>query len=141
MGNPWVVEPDDTQIDLEWTDPTGEVRKFWIKVKSNLSIGESRRMMKGISNISQKIVPRGQVGGGAEAQFEWTEYSFARMIAYLLDWSLLDENNNKMPTTRETFESLHQGLFEIIDNAIDKHESEATQEKKPQSGKRKLKAT
>jgi|TARA_R110002020_G_scaffold197348_5_gene398445 hypothetical protein len=141
MSNPWVVEPDDKQIDLEWTDPTGEVRPFWIKVKSRLSIGESRRMMKGISNISQKIAPKGQASTGAEAQFEWTEYSFARMSAYMLDWSLLDENNNKMPTSRETFESLHQDLFELIDNAIDAHETSLTEEKKQKSGKRKPKAT
>ena len=118
MSNPWVVEPDDKQIDLEWTDPSGEVRPFWIKVKSRLSIGESRRMMKGISNISQKIAPKGQTSVGAEAQFEWTEYSFARMSAYMLDWSLLDENNNKMPTSRETFESLHQDLFELINGTV-----------------------
>jgi hypothetical protein len=140
-SNPWVVEPDETQVDLEWTDPEGEVRSFWIKVKTRLSIGESRRMMKGISNISQKIAPRGQTSGGAEAQFEWTEYSFARMTAYLLDWSLLDGNNNKMPTNRETFDSLHQGLFELIDNAIDKHETSISEEKKPSTGKRKPKAT
>ena len=118
MSHPWVVEPDDKQIDLEWTDPSGEVRPFWIKVKSRLSIGESRRMMKGISNISQKIAPKGQTSVGAEAQFEWTEYSFARMSAYMLDWSLLDENNNKMPTSRETFESLHQDLFELINGTV-----------------------
>ena len=50
-------------------------------------------------------------------------------------------NNNKMPTSRETFESLHQDLFELIDNAIDTHESSLTEEKKRKSGKRKPKAT
>ena len=137
MANPWIVEPDDTKIDLVWDDRRGESRKFWIKVKSDLSIGESRRMLKGISNVSTPIQKRGEEPKNAEASFEWTEYSFARCESYLLDWSLADENGDKMPITRDSLEQLHTDLFDLIDNAIDAHESRQEEDTKKKTGKRK----
>jgi vacuolar-type H+-ATPase subunit D/Vma8 len=141
MSNPWVVEPEEVKIELAWDDPRGISREFWIKVKKRLSIGESRRMLKSISRVRSEL--RRDVKGtqNAEAQFEWTEYSFARAEAFLLDWSLADDNNTKMKINRENIEALDSGVFDILDNAIDQHESKATEEKKPKTGKRRRKTT
>ena len=142
MGNVWTVSPETTQLDLEWNDE-GEVRTFWISVKKRLTIGESRNMLKSISKVSTKLGSRGQEGSAPEANFEWTEYSFARCQTYLVDWALADDQNNKLPITRPQLESLSQEVFEIIDGAIDKHENSLneTESKKTKNSGRKRKAT
>jgi len=135
MANPWIVEPEEERIDLQWVDPTGEVRDFWISIKKYLTIGEQRKMLKAVSQITQPLPKKGQERQEAEATFEWTDYSFARCSAYLLDWSLSDENDNKMPLTRATLEQLHADLFELIDNAVDAHETKMGEAKKAIVGK------
>jgi|AP59_1055472.scaffolds.fasta_scaffold84465_1 hypothetical protein len=143
MANVWAVKPEEKKIELVWDDGNTK-REFWISVKQRLTVGENRNMLKSISTVSTKIAARGQKSeGGAEANFEWTEYSFARCSAYLLDWSLTDESNNKLPLDRPTLESFNQEVFDLIDNAIDKHEQDVNEahEKKTNSGGRKRKAT
>ena len=121
MPSPWTVAPEETKIDLVWKD--GETdREFWIKVKKRLSIGESRSTMKSISRVRSVLQGQGKEAERPEAQFDWTEYSFARAITYLLDWSFADDNGNKIPLKRSTIESLHPALFDVIDEAINSHD-------------------
>ena len=137
MGNPWIVEPEEVKAELQWVDPSGETRDFWICIKKYLTIGEQRKMMKSVSQVSQPLPKKGQERQEAAATFEWTDYSFARCSVYLLDWSLCDENDNKMPLTRVTLEQLHADLFDLIDNAVDAHETKMGEAKKTVGGKRK----
>jgi hypothetical protein len=141
MSNPWVVEPEDTKIDLTWTDPSGEDHSFWIKAKKVLSVGEQRGMLKRISKVTTPIGLKGAQAASPEAKFEWTEYSFSRAETFLVDWSLSNSDGNKLSLNREVIESLHQGLFDIIDNALDEHEKASTQEKKAPASSRKRKRT
>jgi len=140
-ANPWVVEPEDVKIELTWTDLEGTARPFWIKAKKYLSIGEQRRMLKSISRVTTQIGPKKGERASPEAQFEWTDYSFARCVAYLLDWSLTNGEDKRMGLSRETLESLHQDLFEIIDNALDEHERGQADQKKVKPTSRKPKRT
>lgn len=139
--NPWVVEPEDVKIELTWTDLGGADRPFWIKAKKYLSIGEQRRMLKSISRVTTTIGSKKGERPSPEAQFEWTDYSFARCEAYLLDWSLMNGQDKRMNVSRETLESLHQDLFEIIDNALDEHERSQADQKKVTASSRKQKRT
>jgi hypothetical protein len=142
MTNPWVVEPEEVKLELNWTDLEGTDRPFWIKAKKRLSIGEQRRMLKSISKVTTPIAStKTSERATPEASFEWTEYSFSRCLAYLIDWSLMNGNDKRMPVSRETLESLHQSLFDIIDNALDEHEKEVTLEKKVKPSSRKRKRT
>ncbi len=130
MPSPWTVSPEETKIDLTWKDEEID-REFWIKVKKRLSIGESRSTMKSISRVRSILPGQGQEAERPEAQFDWTEYSFARAMTYLLDWSFADDNGNKIPLKRSTIESLHPALFDVIDTAINDHDvSLATNESK-----------
>ena len=52
MGNPWIVEPEEVKAELQWVDPSGETRDFWISIKKYLTIGEQRKMMKSVSQVS-----------------------------------------------------------------------------------------
>ena len=142
MGNPWSVEPEDHKIDLVW-EHGDDSRPFWIMVKKRLTIGESRRMLKSISRVQSKLSPSGGEPIAPEAQFEWTEYSFARAMTFMLDWSLADDKDNKLPLNRQNLESLHPAVFELIDTAIDTHESKMNEveSKKTSGGGQKPKAT
>ena len=95
MSNPWSVEPEEERIDLVWKDGTVE-REFWVTVKKRLTIGESRKMLKSISKVASKLKTKSSEAEAPEAQFDWTEYSFARAMTYLIDWSLADDKGNKM---------------------------------------------
>jgi hypothetical protein len=139
--NPWVVEPEEVKIELTWNDLSGTERPFWIKAKKRLSIGEQRRMLKSISKVTSPIGAKKGESSSAEASFQWTDYSFARCEAYLLDWSLSNGQDKRMSISRETMESLHQELFEIIDNALDDHEKEMELQKKATPSSRKRKQT
>ena len=122
MSNPWSVEPEEERIDLVWKDGT-VAREFWVTVKKRLTIGESRKMLKSISKVASKLKTKNSEAEAPEAQFDWTEYSFARAMTYLIDWSLADDKGNKMRLTRATLESLNQEVFDIIDTAIDQHDT------------------
>jgi hypothetical protein len=142
-SNQWSVQPEDVRVELIWTF-NGTERPLWIQLKKYLTVGENKRMLKSISNVTSKIGVRGEQSSVPEARFEWTDYSFARCQAYLLDWSLSDDDGNKMEITRDTLESLHQEVFDLIDNAIDKHETtmvNAASKKKAATGGRKRKTT
>jgi len=141
MSNPWSVEPEERKIDLVW-EYGDKSLPFWILVKKCLTIGESRKMMKSISRVSSTLSRAGEPAS-TEAQFEWTEYSFARAMTFLLDWSLADDKDNKLELKRENLESLHPAVFDLIDNAIDTHETEMNeaQSKKTKGGGQKPKLT
>jgi hypothetical protein len=134
---PWFVQPEVQKIDLEWEAPDGSKHTFWIECKRMLSIGEERAMMKSIAKVSQKVKSKAERRAArsseeveANADFDWTEYSFARMLTYITDWSLTDEKGNKIPRTREKLNGFHQSLFQLIDEAVDEHTDTQDQEKK-----------
>jgi len=56
------------------------------------------------------------------ARFEWTDYSFARAGAYIVDWSIAHEADaaDRMPPKRASYEALRPEVFEVIDNALGK---------------------
>jgi hypothetical protein len=137
-GNPWFVKPDVSRIDLKWNAPDGKSHTFWIEVKSELTIGEERAMLRSVSNITTDIRPSGQGEANTpSAGFDWTEYSFARMLRYIVDWSLEDEKNNKLKISRDVMGSFHKSLFDLIDNSVEAHVDSGGAEKKPKSVKRK----
>lgn len=140
--NPWIVDAEVTKLDVgEWTDPSGKVWVVWVNVRKELSVGEARAMMRSISTVSQPIVGRGQVARNPEATLEWTEYSFARMVAYVVDWSFAHEAEVKMAPSRANYGKLKQDLFDMIDNAVDAHEKSLAEEKKVPSTKPEPEAT
>ena len=140
MSNPWIVSPDLERIELKWKDPNDKTHPLWIEVKSELTIGEERQMLRSVSDITTVVR---KAGGTADpsAKFDWTEYSFARMLAYLMDWSLVDDKNTKLIISREVIGSFHKSLFDLIDDAVEKHVESGGVEKKQKATKRKRKTT
>lgn len=142
MSNPYFVEPDVSRIDLDWNAPTGEVHPIWIEVKSELTIGEERAMLRSVSNVTAEVRKAADgAGNDPSAKFDWTEYSFARLLAYLTGWSLTDDQANKLDISREVIGSFHKTLFDLIDNAVEDHIENGGSLKKAKPTKRKRKTT
>ena len=145
MGvSPWVVAPETTRVDLEWTGPDGAVRSIWLQLKQELSAGEQRRMMGCVANVTQEVARvRGADAPPATARMQWAEYSFARMETYIVDWSMAHdpEPSHRLPPKRSSYEALHQTLFELIDNAVDAHQQAAETAGKAPADAPKLSAT
>ena len=130
--NPFLVEPSELKIELPpWEDRDGKTWHLWITVRRQLSVGEQRKMIRSVMAVTQELPKtRGADPGKTEAKYDWLDYSFARMVAYIIDWSIAHEPEFKLPPTRVSYEKLPQDLFDVIDGALDKHESAATLEKK-----------
>lgn len=140
MSNPWIVEPETVKLEVA----VPGVGAAWLMVRRTLSIGEQRKMMRNVSTVSQPVQSREELAASkaagttvrAEAKYEWTEYSFARMVAYVVDWSLAHDplEANRLPPTRDSYEKLRDFVFEAFDDALDAHEQAANAEKKAMAG-------
>ena len=138
----WFVTPDVSRIDLDWNAPNGKVHPIWIEVKSELTIGEERAMLRSVSNVTAEVRKAADgTTSDPSAKFDWTEYSFARLLAYLTGWSLTDDQANKLDISREVIGSFHKTLFDLIDNAVEAHIENGGLSKKAKPTKRKRKAT
>jgi len=140
MSAPWFVSPDTDKIELTWEAPDGSEHPLWIEVKHMLTVGEDRAVMRAVSKVKQAVKSKKDRketdDNSTTADLDWTEYSFARMLAYLVDWSLADEKGNKVKISREQIGNFHESLFELIDKTIDAHVESREQEKKaPSSGR------
>jgi hypothetical protein len=128
MSNPWCVTPELVTKHLTWLDSEGVERTFWIKIKRFLNVGEDRAVKtagwKGVTGISQ------EGSGEAEIRMDWKSMGFSRALAYLVDWSLEDDKQNRMPLTLNTVTALHDELFQLIENAITAHVEAMDAEKK-----------
>lgn len=135
MGSIWCVKPEDKTIpDLKFTDEDGVEHTFWIKVKKRLNVGEKRHVeTAGFGGFKQGKPEPGKAQE-TEITVNWQSQSFARTAAYLLDWSLTDDKQNKLPCTREVIESLHPDVFAVMETAINEHIQKMTDEKKVTAG-------
>lgn len=138
MGSIWCVKPDVDKLELTWIDPEGTPHNLWIKVKRRLTVGEERKVMtagwRSISNLATRGPGGDQQPGDAAINIDWKAQSFARASVYLVEWSLEDDANKRLPLNTDTLESLHPTLFTAIENALTAHIEACNQEKKVTDG-------
>lgn len=128
MGNPWTVAPEVITKHLTWLDAEGVERPFWVKIKKFLNVGEDRV----VKTAGWKGVTGMQEGGSGEAEIrmDWKSMGFSRAQAYLVDWNLEDDKQNRLPLTIHSLMALHSDVFELIENAITEHVTAMNDEKK-----------
>ena len=108
----------------------------WIEVKSKLNVGERKKM------FAESITKMGgKIGEDAEYDLDAVKMSFAKVAAYLVDWSLAEEDEKgavvPVEISLESIQALDEDSFVEIEEAIDKHIEETEKEKKATGGKRK----
>lgn len=134
MASKWCVRPEEETLNLDFADESGETTAFWIKVKKHLTVGEERRVQTaGFGGFKQGARQPGKEQE-TEITVNWQSQSFARTEAYLTDWSLTDDKQNKMPHSREVIESLRPEVFAVIETAINAHIKKMADEKKVTAG-------
>lgn len=139
MASKWTVRPETVKIDLVYEgtleDGTAFQEPFWITLKKRLTVGEARKAMTAGWRSASFGRKDGEVQTGTEVTIDWQRNSFARTEAYLQDWSLMDDANNKLdPKNRDVIESLDPAVYQIVEDAITKHVEAADREKKASSG-------
>lgn len=111
MGNTWVVAPEVDRLTLQWGD-----REFWVEVKRRLNTGEMKRLFasgfKSVSQVSED---------STEMNIDWDRVMFVKVQTYLADWSLADDQGNKLVHNLDTLRALDPDVFGLIEKAIDRH--------------------
>ncbi|QFG05867.1 tail assembly chaperone [Bacillus phage 056SW001B] len=87
-----------------------EVMGAKIKLK-NLSFGEARKAISGGV----------QLGKDGKPNIDVTTLQAMRAVAAIADWELTDENDNKLPITIETLDSLDEGFASELVKAVTEH--------------------
>lgn len=110
MGDSRVVLPNTTTLQISRGD--------WIVIRTQLNAGENKRMLK-----------RGTVQTGAERHIDLFDAGTAKLIAYLLDWSLAGPNGAVIPirgldeaAIENTIDSIDPDSYTEILRAIEAHE-------------------
>ena len=108
----------------------------WVEVKSKLNVGERKKM------FAESITKMGgKIGEDAEYDLDAVKMSFAKVAAYLVDWSLAEEDVKGEVTpveiSMESIQSLEEESFDEIEEVIDKYIKGTEKEKKVTGGKRK----
>ena len=126
------VRPETTKIDLTAGD--------WLLVKRRLTAGEERHAFARI------VKPH---AAGERLTFDVEQTGLAKIVAYLLDWSLVDDTGVIVPVRDQpaavveaALLALEPSSFNEIQRAIDTHERAEFDvheaEKKTRDGERKL---
>ena len=109
MAKSWFVKPETVVLQL----PEGQ----WVEVKKRLTVGESRKVMASlVSEIRTdgRVTPNFEMAGKAE------------VLAYLVDWSLRDEDGKPVRIDTDgrksaAIDNLAQEHFDVIAEAIQAH--------------------
>src|SRR5687768_5047249 len=112
----WFVKPEVVRIPIEGG--------HWIEVKRRLTAGESRKM-------NAAAVKEVRTDGRVTPDFE--AMGKAEAMAYLVDWSLKDENDKPIPIDTDqkkqsVLDNMSEEGFEVISKAIAAHADEIQQE-------------
>jgi hypothetical protein len=110
------VSPETDRIDFTEDE--------WIEVKRELTTGETRAMY-------------GQMY--TDGAFDGRRVALARILAYVVEWSLLDLAGRPAPLSVQAIDGLDNDTFRELREAIDRHEKQQddareAQKKTPSSG-------
>jgi hypothetical protein len=104
----------------------------WVLVRAELSYGQQRRLAaSGLSGVPQALMEQG--AGGEALSVDLASYDLARLAVWVLDWSLVDGDGERVLVSREAIEALHPDTAAEINAALDAH-IEALEAKKGPAG-------
>jgi len=111
------VKPEIVRLELSDGD--------WLEVKKRLSIGEERASFQ---QISGSINNEGWIRPNVEM------VGIAEVLAYLVDWSLIDANDKPVKVSKDALLSMDPDDYKEIEEAVQAHikkmDAERAHEKK-----------
>jgi hypothetical protein len=85
----------------------------WLDVKRDLTTGEQRAMFV---DMRRRFAP------GETPMVDPMQVGIARLLAYVVGWSLTDKDNRPVPVSAGAIDQLHPDEFNEMREAIDAHE-------------------
>jgi hypothetical protein len=128
-----VVVPETVRLTISEGD--------WLDVKKRLTYGERKK-------ASASLVREVRADGRVTPEFEMV--GLAQVMAYLVDWSLVDAKGKQIPIDTDdrklaALRSMDEATVEEIEQAIEKHaeamDAEASDSKKTNAGSPELVTT
>lgn len=101
----WFVAPETERIDI--------AEGQWIEVKKALNVGEQR-------DLFRRVYPSAEAG--EKLKLDVTQVGVAKVLAYVVAWSLCDAQGKPAPISEATVNRLHPDRFAVIREAVDAHE-------------------
>ena len=104
---------------------------FWIELKKELSVGDLKKLQSsGFRSMSQPDKDK-----EVELNIDYSALLFMKVRIWLNDWSLVDDKGKVLPRDLDTLKSLREPVFQLIEDAVDRHaEVERNERKNAQSG-------
>lgn len=133
MSSVWTVKAETKPYDLVFADESGKKHDFTIELKKKLNVGEGRRVVTaGWRSVNAQ--KSGAEAAGTEINIDWKSQTFARVVEYLVSWTLKDDDGKLLPLSRDTVETLHEDVYELIEGAVTAHVKELEEAKKTRAG-------
>lgn len=89
----------------------------WVLVRRELTYGQQRRLAAaGLSGV-----PSALVGEGQGLTMDLAAYEIEKLATWVIDWSLRDDDGDRVDVSREAIEALHPDTAEEITRALDSH--------------------
>lgn len=109
MGRCRVVQPEMVRLELSDGD--------WLDVKKDLSHGDRKAGGK-------SVITEVKADGWMRTDFDAATY--AQIVAYVVDWSLVDPAGNKLPVSTPqqiiaSLETVDEDTVDEISEVLDKH--------------------
>lgn len=127
MGRARNVTKESTPVSIS----DGDI----IHLRRRLGVGEATRMrtagIMGASNVDAEEIKDRRL------DMDMSKFKIARVLAWVSDWTLVDDKGVKIPLTVEGVESLDEETFDEIENAISARVKEIDAEKKARAGAQK----
>jgi hypothetical protein len=95
----------------------------WIEIKRRLTVGERRRILS-------RAASGGISSDGARVHVDAAEMAFARVEAWMLDWSFTGLDEKPVAYSPAALKNLDPETFTEIESAIDAHEVRVSAEGK-----------
>jgi hypothetical protein len=123
--NRFADEQETVRLDLSDGD--------WIDVRRELGYGRQSRMAAaGLGRVQASALDG---TGDAEVGLSWEGFGFARMEAWVVNWSFRDRDNRPRPCDRRNMEALHPETVKEIIAALDTHQEEQNTEHASPNGR------
>ena len=110
VNSSWFTKPLTTRLSLP--DLAGMDQDQWIDVKHELSAGEQRAAMA-------RTVHSIRADGRIEPNLE--QVGVAEVLAYLVDWSLRDEQGKSVPLNESALKALRVDAARAIEDTVRAH--------------------
>lgn len=112
MGFRQVDVVGTTRYDLPTIAPDA-----WVEFRNELTVGEKRKLQ----NSSMRLEAAVEEGSKAKVAYDPSGLTFARVKAYLKDWSRRHDPADGAPVSLSALEAMDADEFAVVEEALERH--------------------